>query len=91
MYRFKLKNRAVWVALLFLATISGLGSYYATMYDFFMGAFFCSSLANGSVTGLILIPVVYFYEKKEKSLKITFAVEDMVKSFSWVSACGGIR
>ncbi|MHC1582222.1 MAG: hypothetical protein ACXQT5_04395 [Candidatus Syntropharchaeia archaeon] len=62
----KLKNKrfaGIFVLLLFLAVVSGLGNYYATKYDFVPVAFFCSSLASGSVIGLIIIPIAYFYEK----------------------------
>ncbi len=63
MDHFNFKNRIVFVVLLFLAVVSGLGNYYATKYDFILGAFFCISLAQISIMGLIIIPILYFYEK----------------------------
>ena len=62
----KLKNKrfaGIFALLLFLAVVSSLGNYYATKYNFVPVALFCSSLASGSVIGLIIIPIAYFYEK----------------------------
>lgn len=70
---FMLKDRIVFVALLFLAVVSVLGNYYATKYDFIPCALFCSLLVQGSIIGLIVIPISRFcikYKKKREGSQI---------------------
>ena len=65
-----LKSKVIFVLLLFLAVISIFGQLYATKYDFVLGAFFCNSIACGSVIGLIIIPIVGLYKKYKKKDKL---------------------
>ena len=61
-----LKNKSftnIFIFLLFLVVVSALGNYYATKYDLIPVVFLCSSLASGSIIGLIIIPIAYFYKK----------------------------
>lgn len=53
----------MFVILLFLEVISILGQLYSAKYDFYPGIFFCNSVAQGSLIGLIILPVAYVFKK----------------------------
>ena len=64
----KAKNRwlGIIIGSLFLAVISTIGYYYMEKYSLIPFMLFFSSLATGSVIGLLITPIAYFYEKNKK-------------------------
>ena len=71
MVTMKAKNR--WLGILtgslFLAVISTMGYYYMEKYSLIPFMLFFSSLATGSVIGLLITPIAYFYEKIKRRIK----------------------
>ena len=62
----KNKGLAILIGSLFLAVISTMGYYYMEKYSLIPFMLFFSSLATGSVIGLLITPIAYFYEKNKK-------------------------
>ena len=60
----KNKGLAILIGSLFLAVISTMGYYYMEKYSLIPFMLFFSSLATGSVIGLLITPIAYFYEKR---------------------------
>lgn len=67
----KAKNRwlGIIIGSLFLAVISTIGYYYMEKYSLIPFMLFFSSLATGSVIGLLITPIAYFYEKIKRRIK----------------------
>jgi len=64
----KNKGLAILIGSLFLAVISTMGYYYMEKYSLIPFMLFFSSLATGSVIGLLITPIAYFYEKKKNQM-----------------------
>lgn len=65
----KNKGLAILIGSLFLAVISTMGYYYMEKYSLIPFMLFFSSLATGSVIGLLITPIAYFYEKIKRRIK----------------------
>jgi len=65
----KNKGLAILIGSLFLAVISTTGYYYMEKYSLIPFMLFFSSLATGSVIGLLITPIAYFYEKIKRRIK----------------------
>ena len=64
----KNKGLAILIGSLSLAVISTTG-YYMEKYSLIPFMLFFSSLATGSVIGLLITPIAYFYEKIKRRIK----------------------
>ena len=71
MVTMKAKNKGLVILIgsLFLAVISTMGYYYMEKYSLIPFMLFFSSLATGSVIGLLITPIAYFYEKIKRRIK----------------------
>ena len=65
----KNKGLVILIGSLFLAVISTMGYYYMEKYSLIPFMLFFSSLATGSVIGLLITPIAYFYEKIKRRIK----------------------